>query len=195
MNFTKALAAMERGFHVARRSWEKSHSVALSPPGIATTASAMLLHVRGASSAWTPTQEDLTANDWRQTTSRPCNLCGLPCGCEDDADMGLVDAKVYGGYESTPGNGNGALDDCNVYTFSLCEFCLDWLFANCRIPPKIEHYSAFDVHDTMDEGTQFRPAGQRVAEDEWRRGKEAFFAEADRRTAARGFFVVRNGAK
>lgn len=114
---------------------------------------------------------------------RPCNLCGHPCGVpprEDDPgdqEMGLVDVFVHGGYWSTPGNGDGALDDCSSYRFSLCEFCLDWLFQRFAIP--------VETGSSIGDEPSFRPAAQRVREDEWRRHKERFFAEFEKRNAAR----------
>lgn len=110
----------------------------------------------------------------------PCNLCGEPCGSKNDAALGLVEHTVHGSYHSTPGNGDGALDDTTSYTFSLCEFCLDWLFIQFRIPPKIGYYMG-----GPNEVEAFRPAEQRVQEDEWRRFKEEFFCEFNRRNEAR----------
>lgn len=114
-----------------------------------------------------------------------CNLCGLTCdlgpqdrqeGCSWEG--GLLGASVMGGYESTPGNGFGALDDCTSYGFSMCEFCLDWLFEQFRVPVKVQ-----DVH--IDDPDAWRPAAKRVTEDEWRTYKHEFFAEKNRRDAAR----------
>jgi hypothetical protein len=115
-----------------------------------------------------------------------CNLCGLPCNLIDECDdsaHGLIECVVRGGYSSTPGNGAGALDDMTSYKFSLCEFCLDWLFTQCKIVPLV-------CDRTLDEdlpGDQqtWRPAAQRVQEDEWRGMKDKFFAEAERRRVAR----------
>lgn len=112
-----------------------------------------------------------------------CNMCGYSCalGCEGSlsrASYGMVNETVYGGYESTPGNGSGALDDCTAYTFSLCEFCLDWLFSRFMIPVAIVN-SLDSEHET------FRPAADRVASDEWRKMKHEFTVEHDKRAAAR----------
>lgn len=114
-----------------------------------------------------------------------CNLCGLTCdlGTQDRQDGpswqgGLLGVSVMGGYESTPGNGCGALDDGTSYGFSLCEFCLDWLFEQFRVPVDVQ-----DVH--IDPTEAWRPAAQRVADDEWRTYKHEFFAEKNRRDAAR----------
>jgi hypothetical protein len=109
-----------------------------------------------------------------------CNMCGLSCLLEENAMgelSGLINQSVSGGYFSTPGNGVGALDDTTNYKFSLCEFCLDWLFSLCKIPPAISFYN-----DTNDK-EEFRPARQRIAEDEWR--KETSFAEFRKRDEAR----------
>lgn len=108
----------------------------------------------------------------------PCNLCGHPCGVPagendpGDQRMGLIKQTVVGGYWSTPGNGDGALDDGISYRFSLCEFCLDWLFQRFVIPVSTVP-------------SPFRPAEQRVRDDEWRRHKTEFFAEFEKRNASR----------
>lgn len=115
---------------------------------------------------------------------QPCNLCGHPCGVPPgdndpgDQEMGLVNVAVSGGYWSTAGNGDGALDDCTSYRFSICEFCLDWLFQRFVIPVARDGCSAA----AMD---AYRPADQRVSEDDWRREKEKFFAEFEKRNASR----------
>jgi len=141
--------------------------------------------------------------DWRerathlleitQAPSPPlCNLCGLSCELVDSGLCagelgGLIDIAVDGGYESTPGNGHGALDDTKRYRFSLCEFCLDWLFGLFVVPVRVTEYA-------LSEGAPDRffqdeppwvPARERVERDEWRRFKEEFRAEAARRDAAR----------
>lgn len=85
---------------------------------------------------------------------------------------------VVGGYDSTPGNGEGALDDMDRYSFVLCEFCLDHLFQMFRVPPKVEpEWGGGPI--------QFRPAHVRVKEDAWRKQKDRFFAEEKRRADAR----------
>lgn len=113
-----------------------------------------------------------------------CNMCGESCELGPNesparANCGLVNQSVSGGYESTPGNGDGALDDCTTYTFSMCEFCLDWLFSRFRVPVSISSCIA----GVADE--PWRPAAQRVSEDEWRSQKEKFRLEAARRAASR----------
>jgi hypothetical protein len=113
-----------------------------------------------------------------------CNLCGLSCSLDDEdnptgASYGLLDQKVSGGYSSTPGNGAGALDDSMEYTFSLCEFCLDWLFVQCKIPPKVYCY----IDGKSD---TWRSARQRITQDDWRRFKEKSLALLDRHDKARG---------
>lgn len=112
-------------------------------------------------------------------TAPLCNRCGLSCTLGTTADLGgIIRYTVTGGYESTPGNGSGALDDLDGYTFSLCEFCLDWLFQTFVIP--------VDVCDYSDgQRSNFRPAARRVEEDDWRRMKDAFKAEHERRARAR----------
>lgn len=137
-----------------------------------------------------------------------CNLCGLSCilgseGSPARGEHGLIDVAAVGGYESTPGNGYGALDDLTRYRFSLCEFCLDWLFAQFVIPVAVDspmNDYLLMPDETLEEGMTrmgmvqllrqddpepWRPAAQRVQEDEWRSYKEEFFAEAKRREEAR----------
>jgi hypothetical protein len=133
-----------------------------------------------------------------------CNLCGHSCSLgplagvpkdgRSDEEIrqniackqlpgwdvgGLLDYTVMGGYNSTPGNGEGALDDCTGYNFSLCEFCLDYLFTKMVIPPRVQ-----SVHSVQPKEV-FRPAAQRVVEDDWRKEKDEFFAEAERRAKSR----------
>jgi hypothetical protein len=110
----------------------------------------------------------------------PCNLCGEPCGTEHS--QGMVNQTVHGGYNSTPGNGTGALDDMTHYAFSLCEFCLDWLFTQFKTPPVV----ICRLSPPEDPPDQWRNASQRVNEDSWRSQKAAFFQEFARRNAARG---------
>ena len=121
--------------------------------------------------------------------SKKCNLCGLSCDIcgsipEDiRTPSGLIDAKVTGGYDSTPGNGFGALDDCAQYKFSLCEWCLDWLFEQFIIPPEEKGIGAFSHLDGPP--IEWKPARQRVEEDDWRSAKEEFRIEYERRNQAR----------
>lgn len=118
-----------------------------------------------------------------------CNLCGETTNiCDGDDGYkeagGLINAGVSGGYSSTPGNGHGALDDGTACTFSLCEFCCDWLMSQFKIPPRVTYYMG-----TVDEYSPvetFRPAAVRVAEDDWREMKDEFFKEKARRDALRG---------
>jgi len=118
-----------------------------------------------------------------------CNLCGLSCRLRGgdlernsfDSASGLIEARVSGGYDSTPGNGCGALDDTTAYTFSLCEFCCDWLFAQFKIPVATTKYMDGDAP----EDEPWRPAAERVAADDWRGMKAEFAAEAALRAAAR----------
>ena len=148
-----------------------------------------------------------------ETPDPLCNLCGLTCvvgreGGPDNHPEGLLDAVVTGGYESTPGNGWGALDDMTRHRFNLCEFCLDWLFACFVIPVAVDDpMNDFVLREgeTVAEGLKrmgivrvggfsetrpWRPAAARVADDDWRSMKDAFTAEAARRSAARRTSVV-----
>ncbi len=113
-----------------------------------------------------------------------CNLCGLSCmlGYGHHQELGgLIEKTVVGGYESTPGNGDGALDDTIAYTFSICEFCLDWLFERFTIPVVIGSDNPNDV----DFKETWIPAAGRVAADDWRKMKQKFFDERARRKQAR----------
>jgi hypothetical protein len=116
-----------------------------------------------------------------------CNRCGLSCELGDTGSIGgIIRRTVCGGYYSTPGNGRGALDDLDGYTFSLCEFCCDWLFQTFVIPVEVSEVSVENERLISPDGEQrYRPAAQRVEEDEWRRMKDEFRAEWTRRAAAR----------
>jgi len=115
----------------------------------------------------------------------PCNLCGEACTAPHNADnalspMGLINCTVSGGYDSTPGNGHGALDDSTSYTFSLCEWCLDWLFAQFKHSPTTSDYMSPDFKPGA-----WRRAQERVEADEWRTQKKEFFEELIHRNRAR----------
>lgn len=112
-----------------------------------------------------------------------CNLCGFTCMLRGEQLGGLIKETVVGGYFSTPGNGGGALDDLRAHTFSLCEFCLDWLFAQFAI--RVNFAEEMICGGRHEVGEVWRPAAERVASDEWRRMKEEFTAESARRAAAR----------
>lgn len=117
-----------------------------------------------------------------------CNLCGLPCNlqgnhCDTDDYGGLVEYSIRGNFDSTPGNGNGALDNMAQYTFSMCEFCLDWLFSQFKILPKVEYYQGFLAG--WKETEKFRSAKERVENDDWRQFKNEFFVEFEKRNRAR----------
>jgi hypothetical protein len=138
-----------------------------------------------------------------------CNMCGLSCflgpkGSPARGPHGLIDAHVIGGYESTPGNGDGALDDFVRHRFSLCEFCLDWMFSQFVVPVTVDDpmneqlpLEGESLEDAMvrldgfvqlvkrEEPEAWEPAAKRVAKDEWRKTKDKFFAEAALRTASR----------
>jgi hypothetical protein len=107
---------------------------------------------------------------------------------------GLIDAKVIGGYPSTPGNGDGALDDMTQYKFSLCEFCLDFLFTRFVVPPTVNcigfapppYVCDGSLNDIVEkEQEPFYSAEERVKNDEWRRGKKEFFQRKIERDIAR----------
>jgi hypothetical protein len=112
-----------------------------------------------------------------------CDFCGEPLQFEEHCERaGLVDVKVSGGYSSTPGNGSGALDDRTVYKFSICEFCLDWMFTQFKIPPKMTELIGDGIEISAD---LFKSAIKRVAEDDWRKQKKKFYNEQTRRCVAR----------
>jgi hypothetical protein len=129
-----------------------------------------------------------------------CNMCGESCslgplyGDGLDGDKldynGLLNVKVAGGYNSTPGNGNGALDDMTRYGFSMCEFCLDWLFQQFKIPVTVDDYMNDDNYLPKAETNAvqlpaWKCAEARVNEDEWRQSKEEFHQENNRRSLLR----------
>ena len=120
-----------------------------------------------------------------QVRNHTCNLCGEPCsppGSHPElwGEQGLLDAQVRGGYDSTPGNGTGALDDTEKYSFSLCEFCLDWLFGRFQVPVSVSNYMSGEEH-----ADPWLPAAERVARDRRRRMKKEFEVEHQRRSQAR----------
>lgn len=129
---------------------------------------------------------------WTTDDVHLCNLCELSCvpAARDSFGdpHGLINAVVGGSYASTPGNGSGALDDMTAYKFSLCEWCLDWLFSQFHIPPKVYDFSTYFSRE-------FEPAAQRVIEDEWRTFKDEFWAEKKKRDAARKkrMFKIKSG--
>ena len=131
-------------------------------------------------------EKELSAFEPKEKDSL-CNLCGLTRvlfpknGERPSSGLCGLHTHVSGGYFSTPGNGYGALDDTTTYHFSLCEFCLDWLFEQFQIPVDISCYMG-----GPDEAEVWRPASQRVLEDEWRKDKKCFYNERDRRAIARG---------
>ncbi len=89
------------------------------------------------------------------------------------------------------------------HRFSLCEFCLDWLFGRFVVPVAVDdpmNDYVLRPGETTDEGMArmgcvrlaprreeppWRPAAERVKDDDWRKGKAEFFAEALRRAEAR----------
>lgn len=111
-----------------------------------------------------------------------CNWCGMSCILGDASSFecasGLIKAEVQGGYLSTAGNGEGALDDCSSYKFSLCEFCLDHLFSKFNIPVEQTDYAD-------NEPITWEPAHQRVLFSNWRRGKKEFFENKEKRDKSR----------
>lgn len=110
-----------------------------------------------------------------------CNMCGYSCRLSDnwEDDVNGLFCSVEGRYSSTPGNGYGALDDCSSYKFALCEFCLDWMFTQFKIPVQVIN----TLNNVVE--NKFRSAIQRVAEDDWRKDEEGFYQEYLKRANAR----------
>ena len=109
-----------------------------------------------------------------------CNMCGLESEViVNDWHRNTILHKftAIGGYESTPGNGCGTLDDCSEYKFSLCEYCLDYIFNQCIIP-------VLDIDYSIGENN-YISAEERVRNDSWREMKKEFFEEYERRNNAR----------
>jgi hypothetical protein len=125
------------------------------------------------------------------TSNHLCNLCGLSCAApnlsfsKEQEDLGLIECVVSGGYDSTPGNGEGALDDTIAYEFSLCEFCLDWLFVQFKIPVAVSDYPICESPGFSKSKFDWIPAKDRVVNDHWRKMKKVFFDEFEKRNQAR----------
>lgn len=65
-----------------------------------------------------------------------CNKCGESCTPKfSKAFCGLIEVEVYGNYHSE------VLEDLKKYTFSICEKCLDIMFAEFIIHPKTDIYN------------------------------------------------------
>ncbi len=110
-----------------------------------------------------------------------CHCCGESCLLgEYNEECGLVGAEVSGGYWSTPGNGEGSLDDSTLYKFNICEFCLDWLFQHFTQPIERIDYMSVEKMDGY-----WIPAEQRIIEDEWRKNPDPYRKEATKRARLR----------
>jgi hypothetical protein len=107
-------------------------------------------------------------------------MSGLSCRLSGSDSRGLIDCKVRGKYESTPGNGMGTLDDSTEYKFSLCEFCLDWLFVQFKVPVEVSDYM-----NPNGPKEKWVSAKDRVHKDNWRKMKTVFFDEFEKRNKAR----------
>lgn len=147
---------------------------------------------RNAWKDWDREEVEQELKPWPRPSSKEkaiprCNLCGDTCALQDpnsDGAHGLINAVVCGHYASTPGKGGGALDDTTSYEFSLCEFCLDFIFTHCKIPP---HVWDSGITGDLHLGKKlFRPAPVRVDCDEWRKdSKEDFYQAAEFHDALR----------
>lgn len=110
-----------------------------------------------------------------------CNKCGNTCNLlehlypnDTPYYSGLIKAKVIGGYNSTPGNGFGALCDNSLYTFSLCEFCLDELFETFKIP--------VEERDNCDGSiVEWKSATEKVKTESWRDYNPEYFLEESKK--------------
>jgi hypothetical protein len=75
------------------------------------------------------------------TTDILCNKCGNSLKEKLTTDgkwsefYGLIECQVSGGYCSP------VLSDCIIYSFSLCERCLQELFENFKISVDAKHYA------------------------------------------------------
>ncbi len=130
-----------------------------------------------------------------------CNMCGLDCkiielvpqkiDCErkvctetdqklhqqapDLEDGGAMKIVAKGTYHSTPGAGWGALDEAHTYSFVLCEFCLDYLFTQMQITPRVRNINGqtikfFSAQERIARDTEKeRPMTLRFLEEFWNR--------------------------
>lgn len=116
-----------------------------------------------------------------------CNWCGHSCTIDLSVgpdpiqeSCGLINATVIGGFGSTPGNGDGALDDMQAYQFSLCEFCLDYLFQCFKTPPLCYDAWGGTIHPEP-----WLSAADRIRKDEWRTQVAEFHAASAARALTR----------
>ena len=117
------------------------------------------------------------------TKNDSCNICGHTCKLAGNKELYGLQTEVNGGYHSTPGNGDGALDDLMNYKFSICEFCLDDLFQDFIIPVKLDDGDG-------DRHIEFKPAAQRIQEDVWRKDKFSFIAEYSQRQKSKKYSAL-----
>lgn len=75
-----------------------------------------------------------------------CNKCGMSCKGHCGNWLGLIEAKVSGGYDSTH------LNDGDMYQFSLCEHCLKELIDSFQLYAKQGNY-LFPEDDEEDKKT------------------------------------------
>ena len=76
-----------------------------------------------------------------------CNKCGMSCRGHVGNFNGLIEARIYGAYDSTH------LNDGDIYKFSLCERCLVELFNSFKLT---SHYKGSyicpnDIHLITDD--------------------------------------------
>jgi hypothetical protein len=140
--------------------------------------------------AFTRLQWDFSGDEPHMWDREPatCNLCGESCllplpggDAHGTSNHGLIRALVTGGYFSHPGRFSGALEDMTAYQFSICEFCLDWLFCQAKIPPRTFCWSGYD------EGFEWQ-SGEDIAKESEKNDTgalEAFRKESQRRAELR----------
>ena len=73
-----------------------------------------------------------------------CNKCGMSCKGHIGNQLGLIEAEVSGGYDSTH------LGDGDVYRFSLCERCVKELIDSFKLHAKQGNYLFPDELNDID---------------------------------------------
>jgi predicted HAD superfamily Cof-like phosphohydrolase len=114
-----------------------------------------------------------------------CNLCGQTRTLGQlysegaPTDLYGLRTRVDGGYLSL------ALQDCTAYKFALCEFCLDWLFTQCKHPPLVCSVNGLTGADEGLPPEPFVPAAHRLRTASYEE-RERYLREAARRDDERG---------
>jgi hypothetical protein len=79
-----------------------------------------------------------------------CNKCGESLGGFCDYH-GLVEVRVVGGFQGP------VFEDCDEYTFSLCEKCLKGIFDECKIKPEFRNRLDYDLNDDIENNVELTP--------------------------------------